>query len=309
MRHMPVAGGTRRETIANDRALYISLPTAHADAVGALLMDSLGPYEERSDRIGRSTLIFFPDCHGSPHATESTVSALLPAEGELSDDVVVKWRRVSRDWEEGWRDHFRPLVVGEVYVRPPWAEPAPFNLHDVMINPGLAFGTGLHPTTKGVLALLQRRSGFTDTESVGGPLVDVGTGSGILAIAAVRLGYGPVTAFDIDPMAVETAESNATANGVSFEVYGVDLAEAPVSIFRDSVVLANLTEGAVLQLLGRFASGEAAPVRPRRLLLAGILVGPQEQRVRAVGAAAGFSVVDSYHEGEWVSLELWPAGS
>ena len=309
MPHMPAAGGGRRQTTDSDRALSVSLPSVHADTAGALLMDRLGPYEERGGEEGRSTLVFYPARHGCSRVTERTVRGLLPAHGGLREGVTVEWHEVPRDWEEGWRDHFRPLVVGEIYIRPPWAEPGPSGLHDVMINPGLAFGTGLHPTTRGVLALLQRRSAAAGGSPAAGPLVDVGTGSGILAIAAAKLGFGPVTAFDVDPLAVQAATANAVANDVRFDVYEADLADVPLGMCGGAVILANLTEGPVLQLLRRFASGDAAPARPRRVVVAGILAGSQQESVTTAGVAAGFAVADSCREGEWVSLDLWPAAS
>ncbi len=130
---------------------------------------------------------------------------------------------MSRDWVEGWRLHFRPVVIGVVRIRPPWESEGdlPAGFVDVVINPGLGFGTGLHPTTRGVLRLLQEEGGERVAPVGGrslrrskGPLVDVGTGSGVLAIAAAKLGWAPILAFDNDSAALVSARANIEANGV-----------------------------------------------------------------------------------------------
>lgn len=140
-------------------------------------------------------------------------------------------------------------------VRPPWAEPQP-GLADVVIDPGMAFGTAQHATTRACLTLLcslPRR----------GALLDVGCGSGVLAIAARRLGHDPVTAIDHDPLAVDATIANATANGVGLCVarrtIGADrLPAAPT-------MLANLT----LTVLGQLAQSLPDPP-PRDLILSGL---------------------------------------
>ena len=119
-------------------------------------------------------------------------------------------------WEDAWRAFHQPVEVGGLWVGPPW-EDAPARGKAVVIDPGRAFGTGGHPTTRLALELLAERPER-------GSLLDVGCGSGVLAIAAARLGFGPVHAVDLDPIAVETTIENAKVNGVELEVSVADAA-------------------------------------------------------------------------------------
>ena len=119
------------------------------------------------------------------------------------DDVRVE--AVPDGWETEWMRFHRPVEVGSFWIGPPWEEPTP-GLVPVVIDPGLAFGTGAHPTTQLCLELIQplERS----------RLIDIGSGSGVLAIAAFKLGYEPVVAIDVDEAAVAATRHNAEANGV-----------------------------------------------------------------------------------------------
>jgi ribosomal protein L11 methyltransferase len=116
---------------------------------------------------------------------------------------------VTEGWEDGWRAFHHGVQVGCLWVGPPW-EDAPQDAIAVVIDPGRAFGTGAHATTRLCLELLQ------EVEPTG--LLDVGCGSGVLSVAGARLGFVPVTAVDIDEVALETTRSNAGANGVAVEV-------------------------------------------------------------------------------------------
>ncbi len=112
-------------------------------------------------------------------------------------------------WENAWRAFHHGVTIGRLWVGPPWDDP-PGGVTPVVIDPGRAFGTGAHPTTRLCLELMQ------DVEPAS--LVDVGCGSGVLSIAAVKLGFAPVYALDLDPVAVEVAAANAAANGVRLEL-------------------------------------------------------------------------------------------
>jgi ribosomal protein L11 methyltransferase len=115
---------------------------------------------------------------------------------------------VSPGWEERWRDFHRPVYAGGVWIGPPWAEP-PREGIAVVIDPGRAFGTGAHPTTRLSLQLLVKWPR--------GSLVDIGCGSGVVSIAAAKLGFGPVVALDLDEHAVDATRRNARANGVDVD--------------------------------------------------------------------------------------------
>src|SRR5919109_3224493 len=134
--------------------------------------------------------------------------------------VDVTTTSVPDDWADRWADFHRPIEVGgRVGVRPSWWEPKD-GLIDVVVDPGRAFGTGGHPTTRLCLALLIQ---LEEGRQAAGPLADWGTGSGVLAIAAAKLGWGPVAGFDHEPAAIEAAAANARANGVELDLGRVNL--------------------------------------------------------------------------------------
>jgi ribosomal protein L11 methyltransferase len=134
--------------------------------------------------------------------------AVYADEPPLGFDVV-EVEDVAEGWEETWRSFHHGVRVGRCWVGPPWEEP-PDDARPVVIDPGRAFGTGAHATTRLCLELLQ--------EAEPTSLLDVGCGSGVLSVAAAKLGYSPVTAFDIDEVALQTTAANARANGVAVEV-------------------------------------------------------------------------------------------
>ncbi|HEY8858182.1 MAG TPA: 50S ribosomal protein L11 methyltransferase, partial [Gaiellales bacterium] len=158
-----------------------------------------------------------------------------PGEGLVVADVVP-------GWEDAWRAHHRPVTVGRLWIGPPWAAP-PTGAWPrvVVIDPGRAFGTGGHGSTRAALELLQRLEPQ--------PALDLGCGSGVLAIAAVKLGFGPVQCFDLDPLAVGAAAENAARNGVTLSVVRGDVLADPLP--EAPLWLANLELGLLQRLLRR----------------------------------------------------------
>ncbi len=159
---------------------------------------------------------------------------------------VVETKRVAGGWEDAWRAFHHGVRIGRCWVGPPWEEP-PRDAVPVVIDPGRAFGTGAHATTRLALELLQ--------ELEPGPLLDAGCGSGVLAIAAARLGFGPVTALDLDEAALEATRANAAANGVELEVRRVDLLAERLP--RTALAVANISLEVVERLLPRLESRRA----------------------------------------------------
>jgi ribosomal protein L11 methyltransferase len=165
---------------------------------------------------------------------------------------------VDGGWEERWRQFHKPQRVGSLWIGPPWETPAAGAL-PVVIDPGRAFGTGGHATTRLCLELL------ADEER--GSVLDVGCGSGVLAIAAVRLGFGPVVGIDFDPQAVEATGRNALSNGVALDVRLGDLRDTELP--DAELVLANIAAEAVAALGPR--------LRSRRAITSGYLVSDEPE--------------------------------
>ncbi len=170
------------------------------------------------------------------------------------DAAVVE---VDDGWEERWREFHHAIRIGPLWVGPPWETP-PEDALPVVIDPGRAFGTGAHPSTRLCLELLLGERGS---------LLDLGCGSGVIAIAALRLGFSPVTAVDIDETAVEVTRANAQANGVELRANRLDarIGELPAA----DLTVANVS----LEVVEAVADGVASP----RFITAGYLASDRPE--------------------------------
>jgi ribosomal protein L11 methyltransferase len=153
---------------------------------------------------------------------------------------------VAPGWEDRWKEFHRPVRAGGLWIGPPWIEP-PEGEPTVVVDPGRAFGTGAHPTTRACIELLARLER--------GSILDAGCGSGVISVAAARLGFGPVLAVDLDDVAVEVATETARANGVDVVASRADVLvdELPTT----DLVVANIELAAVERLLARAAADVA----------------------------------------------------
>jgi ribosomal protein L11 methyltransferase len=206
------------------------------------------------------------------------LAAYADADGErrLRDAFgAVRSLPVAGDWAEQWRRFHRPVVVGPLWVGPPWQRPAA-GLVPVVIDPGRAFGTGAHETTRLCLSFL--------AELPRGSLLDVGCGSGVLAIAAARLGFDPVVALDSDETAVAATVANARRNGVAVAVRRADALADPLPAAETAV--ANLDVSLVSLVAPR--------LRTRRLVGSGYLGS-------AWPSAAGFRRIERRTDGDWAA--------
>ncbi len=205
------------------------------------------------------------------------------------------------DWSESWKANFHPIRIGRrLLIVPAWlAATTPVDAERgeiaILMDPGMAFGTGTHPTTQLCLAAVERHL------RPGQKVIDLGTGSGILAIAAAKLGAGPVVGCDIDPEAVRVACENAAANGVAAQLRleAGSLAELLAAGERAPFVLANILVRVIVDLLDK---GLADLVEPGGLLvLSGILEG-QAYEVRAALQRHGLTLAAQEHIEDWVAL-------
>ena len=201
-----------------------------------------------------------------------------------------------QNWAESWKRHFKPLEIGsKLLIKPSWSRrKAKPGQRVIVLDPGLSFGTGQHPTTR---FCLEQIVAFRN-ERLKQSFLDVGTGSGILALAAAKLGYSPVRAFDFDPAAVRIARANAVRNRVADRVRPAckDVTRAK-SDSRYDLICANLLADLLVSERGRLL----AWLKPEgRLVLAGILRS-QFRNVQAAYEAAGLHIISHDTQKEWKS--------
>ncbi len=227
----------------------------------------------------------------------------LPALPELEAAVggalvEVRTSELPDDWSERWKEFHRPLVIDpdhpRLAVRPPW-EGTVGAATEIVIDPAQAFGTGAHATTRLCLELLLELADGVPPSASAGPLLDLGCGSGVLAIAAAKLGFQPVSAVDFDPLSVEATRDNAAVNGVALDVARCDLRSDPVP--AAPTVLANLLRPLLLD----YARVLSEP--PRTLIASGLLTHEADE-VAAAFAAHGLRERARRERGEWAALLL-----
>jgi ribosomal protein L11 methyltransferase len=210
--------------------------------------------------------------------------------------VDITTTEVADDWDSRWRTFHRPLTVGGcLHVRPPWAAaPADRGLLDIVVDPGQAFGTGAHHTTRMCLeALLE-----LEPLLARGAFMDLGCGSGVLAIAAAKLGWAPVAAVDHEHESVAATRDNAAVNGVEVQARHHDLLhDGPVP--TAPTVAANL----VRPLLAHVARAGFDGEPPRVLVVSGLLHAETDE-IAAAFAAHGLGERARRHSGEWAALTL-----
>jgi ribosomal protein L11 methyltransferase len=292
---MPSAGDPPASGI---RWLEVSV-ASHPEAVEAV--------SEILDRVGYNGIaVDVPLEDGRPHlvkaylaydrAARIKVRRVKEAIGRLRafglgpvGEVEVK-RIADLDWLESWKAQFAPVRIGPFFVRPSWSTARDDGI-ELVLDPGMAFGTGLHPTTRQCLEAVG------ELALAGRAVLDVGTGSGILAVAAARRGAARVVAVDTDPLAVRAASENARRNEVRVEVREGSAADVDGSF---DLVLANL----VADVLVAIAADLRARVAPGgRLVCAGI-VQEKEARVAEALRGVGLRVVDRDQRDDWVRLDL-----
>jgi ribosomal protein L11 methyltransferase len=271
--------------------LAIRVPAEHADAVLAELVALAPGGFEQVDGDG---VVEF---------------ALYGAPGELPDlpagpahigttEVHVSTTELGDDWANRWREFHKPAQIGRIHVRAPWHEapaaaagkPEPI---DIVIDPAQAFGTGAHPTTRMCLELLQEVAAAAPGALAGGrgALADLGCGSGVLAIAAARLGFGPITAVDHEVAAIEATSGNARDNGVTLDrVARVDLRTEAAPV--EALVVGNLVRPLLLRV------AELLPEQPETLIVSGLLEGEEDE------VAAAFAPL---RERRRLRLQEWSA--
>jgi ribosomal protein L11 methyltransferase len=245
--------------------------------------------------------------------------------------VEISTSETADDWHERWKRFHRPVIirapalaacpvdsrrstVSALRVRPPWDPPAQVDEpasgpvekspEEIVIDPGQAFGTGAHASTRLCLELLLS---LALLERQRGAVLDLGTGSGVLAIAAARLGFGPVLALDNEPESVQAARENAACNGVDIDVERLDLRRQaprppdPRGAWSSCVVLANLLAPLLLEL------ARSVPQAPKHLIAGGLLAEQLDEVAEAFSRRLGLRERERRTSGGWAALWLSPA--
>jgi ribosomal protein L11 methyltransferase len=254
-----------------------------AFAAAAMRLQALGTAEETdADSGARVYIAWFP--------AEAAHEPIMAAMRDLGAGEV-QLSELGDDWETAWQRDWQGKAIGErLWVRPSFRESPTDGRIDVVLDPGMAFGTGQHATTCLCLRAIERACADQPPAS----LLDMGAGSGLLAIAAGRLGVGRIVAIDYDPISVEAAAVNADINGVELESRLGDT--PPDTVFE--LVVANILAGPLISM----APGLAA-CTGTRLVLSGLLI-TQVDEVKAAYEAQGLTVDRIDTEDEWAAIEL-----
>lgn len=220
--------------------------------------------------------------------------------------VEIETTEIPDDWADRWRDFHEPVWIGDrLVVRPSWEEGSSDSAEiEIVIDPGRAFGTGAHATTAMSLELLLELADRLGPEAAEWAVTDLGTGSGVLAIAAARLGFGRVAGCDHEPPAIEAAMANAELNGAEASFSRLNLREQdppPAPLW-----IANLTAPLLEVVATRL--GPQAGERPRALILSGLLA-TEVDRVRAAFEPLGYELAERRARGDWAALALDAAGA
>ena len=209
-----------------------------------------------------------------------------------SDEISIKWVQ-DEEWATAWKQFFKPMNIGRIVIKPSWEEYVEREDDLVVeIDPGMAFGTGNHPTTQLCLLALQ------DYVRGGETVLDVGTGSGILAIASAKLGATRVVGLDVDTVAVEAAQENVKRMGME-DVIRIDMADSP-SAFEGSadIVVANIIANVIIAM----ADDLIAKVKPGGKLIASGIIQDRAEDVKSTLESKGLRLLEDRREGEWVAL-------
>ncbi len=205
------------------------------------------------------------------------------------------------NWMAAWKDHYHPIPIGKkLLVLPAWIEQQDMSRVAVKIDPSMAFGTGTHPSTQLCLELIEE---YTQTDE---PVIDIGCGSGILSIAAVKLGASRTVSVDIDAAAIKATLENAQANGVEDKIETgqgsiAEIAAGNFSVRQAPLVLANILAPVLIRL---FDGGMADLVAPGGVIILAGILAEQGESVRESAEEHQLIFVEQRYSGDWVALVM-----
>jgi ribosomal protein L11 methyltransferase len=272
----------------------VEVPRSCSEAVANFLIENGSPglqLEESNDTAVLTAYFTHAPVIDSLRQFSVAIGA-APSERVLQ----VRVRTIAEeDWADNWKRHFNPQCIGaRLYVCPSWDCAPPAGRVAVIIDPGMAFGTGQHASTRGCLELLEHA---VETQPVRRAL-DVGTGSGLLAIALAKLGVGEVWATDIDPAACAIATANAGLNGVRTQLHIASTFESTWGPF--DLITANL----FANILQELAPQLTRMLSPKGIVICSGLLVEDEQRVRTAYESLSCKLWERREEDSWVTLAL-----
>lgn len=277
-----------------DNALMIDDPN-DVDRIETIYGELIDEGLIRAARERGSVSIFVPVERATPEYTHMIAEHLRSADLQTEMELV---GRDEEEWRESWKQYYKPLALGEHLTVVPIWEKDTYRVQPeekiVLMDPGVAFGSGTHETTRLCATLMER------CLQPGDRVLDVGTGSGILAIAAAVLGAGEVKAYDLDPVAVRIAGENTEVNGVQDRVAcGVSdlLADVQADPSYD-LITANIVADIIL----RMAPDVARYLRPEGILIVSGIIDRQAEQVKEAICAQGFSIVECMVEHDWNAI-------
>jgi ribosomal protein L11 methyltransferase len=275
-----------------------------SDGVVVESITKFNPHTQENEPTGEVAVSGYLKVDGAFEANKQAIEQALWHLSQISpipqpDYTLVK----DQDWMSAWKEHYNPIPLGEsLLILPAWQEPkAGEKRHIIRINPAMAFGTGTHPTTQLCLCLLEK------TIQPGMHAIDVGCGSGILSIAALRLGASHVIAVDTDEHAVKSTLENAGLNQVSPDELEIgkgsvkDILTGRFNYQEAPLVLVNILAPILIRL---FEQGLEKTVQEDGILLLSGILDHQEKDVLEAAKNAGFSVIQKLSDEDWVSFAL-----
>jgi ribosomal protein L11 methyltransferase len=296
--------------------LAVRVTRAHAEIVLAELLE-LAPAGVEEVQVGEDTIEYA--VYGAP----GELPGLPDLDAVVGDALVeISTSEIADDWHERWKQFHRPVLISAphpssstdprvpaLHVRPPWEAASMHDadgVEEIVIDPGQAFGTGAHASTRLCLELLLE---LVSGQRTRGPLLDVGTGSGVLAIAAARLGFAPVLGLDNEQESVEAALENAAVNDVRIDARRFELRSQALPWLGDAddrppvapVMLANLLRPLLLEL------ASTMPSAPAQLIAGGLLREEVDEVVHAFSSRLGLQERERRAAGEWAAVWLYSA--
>jgi ribosomal protein L11 methyltransferase len=265
--------------------------------------------EDAGTPTGPITVRAYLEINGRIEETRQKLEESLFYLGMIQPLPAATYKQIAdQNWMEAWKQHYKPILIGErLIILPAWMESPDPNRLAIKIDPGMAFGTGTHPTTQLCLELMEKVINLRGLKDLGGlRVIDVGCGSGILSIAALKLGAEKVLGVDIDSESITNSRENADTNGVGDElILGVgsvqEILDGKFDFKKARLVVANILAPVIVRL---FNAGLADLTEDNgAIILSGILF-EQEQSVIEAGQAKGLIMNERRQMGDWVALTM-----